>query len=324
MIKSLTLVQYCEISVNSIQQLASGIQCTMNQEKYSLTWYSYSDHLKSMMKELMMNEDFSDATLVTEDKKYIKANMNILSACSPVFKDIFKKERNLSSTIYLRGILYSEMESIMQFIYLGEATFEKERMDEFLAVSKSLEIKELCEATDKKNEEPENKPPKKQFEITDYTMEQASKGRKEADAVDFNQKYECGQCHMTFTQRGSVLRHKQSVHDGVKYACDQCEYKATQPSHLTTHIKSQHEGVTYACDQCDHHATHQSALTKHIQSMHECFMYDCNQCDHQYTDRSSLSRHIKSKHKGVKYACDQCDHRTTRKVQLRIHIENKH
>ena len=57
-------------------------------------------------------------------------------------------------------------------------------MDEFLAVSKSLEIKELCEATDKKNEEPENKPPKKQFEITDYTMEQASKGRKEADAVD--------------------------------------------------------------------------------------------------------------------------------------------
>ena len=104
--------------------------------------------------------------------------MNILSACSPVFKDIFKKERNLSSTIYLRGILYSEMESIMQFIYLGEATFEKERMDEFLAVSKSLEIKELCEATDKKNEEPENKPPKKQFEITDYTYNGASLQRK--------------------------------------------------------------------------------------------------------------------------------------------------
>ena len=43
----------------------------MHPEKYSLTWYTYSDHLKSMMKELMMNEDSSDVTLVTEDKEGI-------------------------------------------------------------------------------------------------------------------------------------------------------------------------------------------------------------------------------------------------------------
>ena len=49
----------------------------MHPEKYSLTWHTYSDHLKSMMKELIMNEDFSDVTLVTEDKKQIKANINI-------------------------------------------------------------------------------------------------------------------------------------------------------------------------------------------------------------------------------------------------------
>ena len=99
----------------------------MHPENYSLTWQGYSDHLKTMMKELMMNEDFSDVTLVTEDKKRIKANMNILSACSPVFKDIFKKEKNSSSIMYLRGIQFSEMESIMQFLYLGEATFFEER-----------------------------------------------------------------------------------------------------------------------------------------------------------------------------------------------------
>ena len=101
----------------------------MNQEKYSLTWQTYSDHLKSMMQELMMNVDFSDVTLVTEDKMQIKANMNILSACSPVFKDILKKEKNSSQIIYLRGIQFSEMDSIMQFIYLGEATFNEERGD---------------------------------------------------------------------------------------------------------------------------------------------------------------------------------------------------
>ena len=64
----------------------------MHQEKYSLAWHTYSDHLKSMMKELMMNEDFFDVTLVTEDKKHIRANTYILSTCSPVFKYILKKE----------------------------------------------------------------------------------------------------------------------------------------------------------------------------------------------------------------------------------------
>ena len=74
-----------------------------------------------MMKELMMNEDFSDVTLVTEDKKHIKASINILGACSPVFKDNLKKDMNSSPIIYLRGVQHSEMKPIMQFIYHGEA-----------------------------------------------------------------------------------------------------------------------------------------------------------------------------------------------------------
>ena len=128
----------------------------MHQEKYSLTWQTYSDHLRSMMKELMMNEDFADVTLVTEDKKQIKANINILSACSPIFKDILKRDKDAKQIMYLRGIQYTEMESIMQFIYLGEATFYEERMDEFLAVAKSLEIKEL--AGPETNDHPDDEP----------------------------------------------------------------------------------------------------------------------------------------------------------------------
>ena len=85
----------------------------MHQEKYNLIWHTYSDHLKSMMKELMMNEEFSDVTLVTEDKKHIMANINILGACSPVFKEILKKQKNSSQIMYLRGIQFSEMESIL-------------------------------------------------------------------------------------------------------------------------------------------------------------------------------------------------------------------
>merc|ERR1711923_475858 len=86
----------------------------------------------------------SDVTLVTDDKQQIRAHRNILSAASPVFKSIFQIDsKNANQVIYLRGIQHSEMESIMQFIYLGEARFYEERMSEFLQVSRDLEIKAL-------------------------------------------------------------------------------------------------------------------------------------------------------------------------------------
>ena len=122
---------------------------TMHQEKYSLKWHTYSDRLRNVMKEMMMNEDLFDVTLVTEDKKQVKAHINILSTCSPVFKDILKKDKSKSPVINLRGIQYSEMEPIMQFIYLGEATFYEANLEKFIAIAKSLKIKELCNAETK-------------------------------------------------------------------------------------------------------------------------------------------------------------------------------
>ena len=65
-------------------------------------------------------------------------------AVHPVFKSILQIDSNNSNpVIYLRGIQHSEMESIMQFIYLGEGRFYEERMSEILMVSKNIEIKDL-------------------------------------------------------------------------------------------------------------------------------------------------------------------------------------
>ena len=217
----------------------------MHPEKYTLTWDTYSGHLKSMMKELMVNEDFSDVTLVTEDKKQIKANINILSACSPVFKDTLKKDKNSSTIMYLRGIQFSELESIMQFIYLGEATFYEERMNEFLAVAKSLEIKELCNAETVSNDEPEDYPSpddqelstelvEEQTVISDYVNKQALKERQGRVGGE----YECDQCKKTYARKGALYEHKQVIHQGVKYVCNQCDYQASYHSILKQHIQS--------------------------------------------------------------------------------------
>ena len=278
----------------------------MHQEKYSLTWHTYSDHLKNMMKELMMNEDFSDVTLITEDKKKIKANICILSACSPVFEDILKKEKNSSQIMYLRGVQFSEMESIMQFIYLGEATFYSERIDEFLSVAKSLEIKELCNAETETNDELENEshssdlvpPSNEKIKEQTHNIDQQAQQVNRDCVVAVNDKYDCKQCQTTYCDRSSLRRHKKAIHVGIKYACGKCDYNASQQSHLTRHIQSIHDGVKYACDQCDYNATQQYDLTKHILSKHEDVKYACDQCEFQTTRKDSLGRHIKNKHNG--------------------------
>ena len=115
----------------------------MAHEKYNLTWHTYTDHLKEMMRDLMENNSFADVSLICEDMKIIKAHKNILSTCSPIFKGILEADSSSYCNIYLRGVNHSEINSILQFVYLGEASFHETRINEFLSLAKSLEIKEL-------------------------------------------------------------------------------------------------------------------------------------------------------------------------------------
>ena len=115
-------------------------------EQYSITWHSYSDHLRNLMQEMLGSDDFKDVTLVSDDKQSIKAHRNILSTCSPVFKNILQMEgQSNHPVIYLKGIKYSEIDAILKFIYWGETKCNEKELNELLLTAKNLEIKELCD-----------------------------------------------------------------------------------------------------------------------------------------------------------------------------------
>ena len=116
-------------------------------EKFNLTWHSFSVHGQELFKNLMETEEFSDVTLISDDLHQYKVHKFILSACSSVFKTILTRNP-LNSSIYLRGINHEELESILQFIYLGEATFYQERANKFLNLAKDLQIKEIGKIID--------------------------------------------------------------------------------------------------------------------------------------------------------------------------------
>ena len=226
----------------------------------------------------------------------------------------------------------------MQFIYLGEATFYEERMDEFLAVAKSLEIKGLSNAETNTNDElvdelsscdqltlSENL---KEKTITSGQMRMQAPQDRQGRVVSVNGRHECDQCDKTYSGSGALHLHKQSAHQGVKYACGQCDLQVTQQGTLKRHIQSKHEGqsVKYVCNQCDHQFTEQGSLSRHVQSKHEGVRYACVQCDYNatYTTQGDLTRHIQKVHEGVRFACNQCDYQATTQGCLKRHNLSKH
>ena len=275
---------------------------------YTLTWHSYPDYLREMMREMMTSEDFTDVTLVTDDKKTIKAHRNILSACSPVFKNILQTEiKNSHPVIYLRGIQYSEIESILQYIYLGETKISEKRMNEFLSVSKNLEIQELSK--DVRLNSP-------QTDLSNQKKEYVA----EANNLDHNKAIDQG---LTLESEEEEVKGREITAVGSKFQCPQCDKLFSHNTSVHAHIRSVHEGVKYACNQCDYQATRQG-LTIHIQSVHKGFRYACNQCDYQASSQSNLTLHIQSQHLGIKYACNQCDYQTTQQSHLKSHKKRKH
>ena len=120
----------------------------MHPEKYNMNWQTFTDHLKELLHEMMLSKELTDVTLICDDKKQLKAHKIILSACSPVFKSIIECLPQNNSGIYLSEIHHQEMESILEFIYLGESTFEQKQIDDFLKVARKLEIKGIGKNVD--------------------------------------------------------------------------------------------------------------------------------------------------------------------------------
>ena len=198
----------------------------MHLEKYNLTWQNYSDHLKVMMKELMINDELADVTLVSEDRNQIKAHKIIISACSSVLKEILKLDQSAKTIIYLRGINISELESLMQYIYQGETKLDREKINEFLDLARSLEIKELFDAKTKTKDDNE---PSQNDTITSTDnserqtrrscdlMGMAPKEFKDGmDRVRVNAQYNCEQCNKTFASLPGFNYHRQSAHMGMR------------------------------------------------------------------------------------------------------------
>ena len=259
----------------------------MAQEQSNLNWHTYSDHLKEMMFKLMeSSNETADVTLMCDDKIQFKAHKYVLSASSSFFHSIINElPKKGESVIYLKGIISLEMQSILQFIYLGQATIYQNKMNDFLNVAKDLEIKAISKEVYDENEKVSKNYPKSHdiknenedtiLQETDKKSEKFTEGIKETEVsiaksfMNGSDLLKCMKCDTKFKSKNNILRHVKNMHDRLRnFHCNECDKSFNQNSDLIKHVQGIHEGVKFPCNECPYKATTSSNLSAHRKKKH--------------------------------------------------------
>merc|ERR1719233_732299 len=69
----------------------------------------------------------------------------ILSACSPFFRGILRRNKHEHPLLYLKGVKYADLVSVLNFMYHGEVNVAQEETKSFLAVAEDLKVKGLSQ-----------------------------------------------------------------------------------------------------------------------------------------------------------------------------------
>ena len=114
-------------------------------DQFCLKWNNYQLSLTSAFKNILEEEDFVDVTLSAGGNN-LKAHKVVLSACSSYFRDLLKGISLWQHPVLvLKDVRFLELQSILEFVYLGEVNVEQDRLESFLKTAELLRIKGLTD-----------------------------------------------------------------------------------------------------------------------------------------------------------------------------------
>jgi len=116
----------------------------MGSEKFCLRWNDFESNISNAFKELRDDKDFFDVTLACDDEQ-IQAHKVILSACSPFFRNILRRNPHQHPLLYMKGVKYTDLQSVLNFMYHGEVNVAQEELNSFLSVAEDLRVKGLTQ-----------------------------------------------------------------------------------------------------------------------------------------------------------------------------------
>ena len=260
-------------------------------EKFCLKWNDFHKNISSSFRELQLRNDFSDVTLVCEDGQQIEAHKIVLSACSPFFKGVLLKNKNLHPMIYMRGLKAKDLAAFVDFIYQGETNLMQEDLDGFLALAEELQLQGLTKGPEgysptksagKPKQETKTKQKMTLPQTQSILMISAKEEYLEGPFEQFNETYLSLNDYESKTSRALVTLESTDELDGQiatmltkiegvqGWTCSVCEKTFKHKGNVKSHIESNHiEGASHPCNLCGKISRSRDALRKHLETMHK-------------------------------------------------------
>jgi len=296
----------------------------MTEENYLLKWNDFEKNLSDGLKALKVDNTFCDVTLVCEDSQ-LEAHRVVLSVCSNFFQKILTKNCHSHPLLYLKGVKMSDMESIVHFVYHGEANVALEDLESFLAAANDLQIKGLTSPT-------VNSFRKTKGLEVDNTGEGGTGGTPLAKKI----KRERSDCDSE-TNRSAVKRRNT---EEIKQEDDT---QMDDPDNLQENFDSQHQAEAeensyeelsqdqeghFSGGQTDDVAAEVKRLTDQYLRKLEVnggVLWSCTRCGKQGKMKHHVREHIESNHiDSLVFNCPFCNKEIKNRVALRSHISKNH
>jgi len=277
-------------------------------DKYQLQWNGFEGNASSSFKDLIADTNFLDVTLASSDCNQVKAHKLILSSSSTFFQDILSKNTHQHPLIFMKGVNFDHLTSLIKFIYLGQVEVGQDKLDSFLSIAEDLKIKGLFGVAAQKT--PDKPEPDKSFMhavIREDTHEDKNNINKDINEKveltagspqeDFAAFKSIGQVHfqagsfedlplmdidvsnIDFSTLSTLADIKQEQSEELSkeqpdvltypFKCDKCDYRAKKNSNLKRHKLAKHEGISFPCSYCGFPFKYKADLGRHIRTIHE-------------------------------------------------------
>jgi len=334
----------CDLS-NQISKMGSS-------EKFCLRWNDFESNISNAFREIREEKDFFDVTLTCDDDQ-ISAHKVILSACSPFFRSVLKRNKHEHPLLYLKGVKYSDLVAVLNFMYHGEVNVAQEDLNTFLAVAEDLKVKGLTQSSENSSRngnnvsnnssrsshhqksKPQRDPPSSDASMTPPVKKSRPNPPppppvNNLDTDDIQEvtpvKTEPVMAPPVMVQEESaaaaVEQYGTEMVDAADYGEDYGDYEAGYDGDSTYDGSLVDPNSINADGNKDYDQLMNNLVTR-VLDENDIVIWQCNSCLRTFKQKNHLREHIEARHMNVCYTCELCQKICKSSASLRMHM-NKH
>ena len=333
----------------------------MTSEKLQLNRKNFNKEILGALSLMRQDKDFTDVTLVCEDEVLVKAHRIILASASSFFKAaLMRKKVSKKRKLFLRGLTAVQVETALDFLYLGEVAVVEQEVASFIEVAQDLGLKGFERNGDEGEGNVADQPCDTQKvdrgeEIPSVVVDSGnnqsnSESLKEKENATFNEKVEellqdevnndevslCEASQTNIEQMGSRVRAvrnssplplAKNVSPKTKRQNDLIDSNAFPSLHPEDKNPTQGKSNDSSNPAAVGYDFQIEELESQIMSMMTSRegLWSCNVCGKKKRERRALSRHVEGVHiSGFQHPCDICKKILTSRASLAAHRRKFH